>query len=98
MYVCFFLNLITLIRKGLTPSPSPVRKILLRACLHSCCVIEMRDAMSPLLELAEVRLWRWKTFPIILPDPLTQQTDSGSSRVLMLEGTHEGFTEKNKYL
>ena len=37
----------------------------------------MRDAMVPLLEIADTKLWRWKTFPIILPDPVTAQTDSG---------------------
>ena len=39
----------------------------------------MRDAMSPFLDIAENKLWRWKTFPIILPDPISIQAESGTT-------------------
>ena len=49
----------------------------------NCCSVpaEMLTALQPLLELARRELWHWKTFPIILPAPITVQTDpnSGSS-------------------
>ena len=34
---------------------------------------EMMPAMRPLLDLARGSLWHWKTFPIILPTPITVQ-------------------------
>jgi len=40
---------------------------------------EVRDTMVPLLELTETKLWKWKTFPIILPEPLTLQPESEES-------------------
>jgi hypothetical protein len=39
---------------------------------------ELMPAMRPLLDLAHASLWHWKTFPIILPSPITVQ-DSASS-------------------
>ena len=34
---------------------------------------EMMPAMRPLLDLARASLWHWRTFPIILPTPITVQ-------------------------
>lgn len=46
---------------------------------------EMLPAMMPLLELARSELWHWKIFPIILPKPITVQTDqtNGSASTSM---------------
>lgn len=35
----------------------------------------MMPAMKPLLDLSRTVLWHWKTFPIILPPPITVQSD-----------------------
>ena len=35
----------------------------------------MMPAMKPLLDLSRTVLWHWKTFPIILPPPITAQSD-----------------------
>ena len=37
--------------------------------------LEMMSAMTPLLDLSRNILWHWKTFPIILPPPITLQAD-----------------------
>lgn len=43
--------------------------------------IEMMSAMKPLLDLSRQVLWHWKTFPIILPQPITVQTDPNSGKI-----------------
>ena len=37
--------------------------------------LDMMSAMKPLLDLSRTVLWHWKTFPIILPPPITVQSD-----------------------
>jgi len=44
---------------------------------------EMMSAMKPLLDLSRQVLWHWKTFPIILPQPITVQTDPNSGTTSM---------------
>merc|ERR1719483_1420985 len=44
---------------------------------------EMMSAMKPLLDLSRQVLWHWKTFPIILPQPITVQTDPNSGTCLL---------------
>ena len=39
---------------------------------------EMMSAMSPLLDMSRKILWHWKTFPIILPHPITLQADQNT--------------------
>ena len=44
---------------------------------------EMMPAMTPLLEMSRNILWHWKTFPIILPPPITLQADQHGSTTSM---------------
>ena len=44
---------------------------------------EMVAAMQPLLQLARSSLWHWRTFPIILPTPITVQDTSSTSTTSM---------------
>ena len=39
---------------------------------------EMMPAMTPLLDVSRKILWHWKTFPIILPHPITLQSDQNT--------------------
>jgi hypothetical protein len=46
-------------------------------------ISDMVEAMRPLLNLARSVLWHWKTFPIILPYPITAHTEvSGGSQMV----------------
>ena len=36
----------------------------------------MIDAMKPILEISKKHMWRWKTFPIVLPQPITLQNEA----------------------
>ena len=41
---------------------------------------DMIPAMTPLLDLSRSVLWHWKTFPIILPPPITLQADQNQGQ------------------
>ena len=56
--------------------------------------------MTPLLDLSRSVLWHWKTFPIILPPPITLQADQNQGRANINIQIHRNlkYSQKIKLL